>query len=86
MATISDVLTILRPAGGWIVHGDTFDGIKFVECEPVTKAEFDKVAKTADAIVSTTMQNAEAKREAVFIALAASAGLEVDEVKAALGA
>ena len=40
MATGAEVLTMLIPEGGWIISGDTFDGITFIEAEPITKAAF----------------------------------------------
>jgi hypothetical protein len=40
MATIADVLTMLIPNGGYIASGDTFEGIEFLECEPITKEQF----------------------------------------------
>ena len=42
MATGSDVLNMLLPEGGWIVVGDDFDGITWVDDRPrVTKAKFE---------------------------------------------
>ena len=47
MATHSDVLSYLRPNGGYVARGADFEGIEFLECEPFTAAEykaaFDKV-------------------------------------------
>lgn len=36
----SDVLAMLIPQGGWAIYGDDFEGIQFLECEPITKKEF----------------------------------------------
>jgi hypothetical protein len=42
MATGSDVLNMLLPAGGWILVGNDFDGITWVDDRPrCTKAEFE---------------------------------------------
>ena len=41
MATSIEVLGMLIPNGGYIQSGDTFDGIKFIDCEPITKAEYE---------------------------------------------
>ena len=42
MATGGDVLNMLCPAGGWIIYGDDFDGITWVDERPrCTKAEFE---------------------------------------------
>ena len=40
MATITDVLTMLIPNGGYIASGDDDEGIQFLECDPITKAQF----------------------------------------------
>ena len=40
MAKSSDVLTMLIPNGGWFQSGETFEGIKFLECEPITKKQY----------------------------------------------
>jgi hypothetical protein len=40
MATSGDVLTMLIPNGGWFQSGETFEGIKFLECEPITKKQY----------------------------------------------
>ena len=41
MAKGSDVLKMLRPDGGWVLVGDEYEGIQFIECEQITKAEFE---------------------------------------------
>ena len=41
MATGRQVLSILLPDGGWIIYGDDYEGIQFIDCEPITKAEFE---------------------------------------------
>jgi hypothetical protein len=40
MAKGYEVLTMLIPNGGWYIQGNEFEGIQFVDCEPITKAEF----------------------------------------------
>ena len=40
MATGTDVLTMLIPNGGWIITGNDFEGINFLECEPITKKQY----------------------------------------------
>lgn len=37
----NDVLAMLRPNGGWIMRGNEYEGITFLECEPLTKEEFE---------------------------------------------
>ena len=41
MAKSYEVLGMLIPNGGYVQSGDTFDGIEFLDCEPITKAEFE---------------------------------------------
>jgi hypothetical protein len=41
MATGGQVLSMLIPTGGWVITGDEFEGIQFIECEPITKLEFE---------------------------------------------
>ena len=36
----SDVLGMLIPQGGWVITGDEYEGIQFLECEPITKKQF----------------------------------------------
>lgn len=38
MASGADVLRMLIPQGGWIITGEDYEGIEFLECEPITKA------------------------------------------------
>lgn len=62
--------------GKFAAIGDVFDGTNFA-----LTAE----AKAQAAAEAATAAEAAAKREAVLVALAEAAGLEIDEVKAALG-
>ena len=41
MAQGYQVLQMLIPNGGWVISGDEFEGIQFLECEPITKEEFE---------------------------------------------
>jgi hypothetical protein len=41
MAKAGEVLEMLIPNGGWIVTGNDYKNIEFLECEPITKAEFE---------------------------------------------
>ena len=77
----ADIMDLLRPNGGWIMRGDEYEGIEFIDCEPVTKAEFDKdledypqlLADKADQ-AAADKANATAKLEAL--------GLTADDLKA----
>ena len=49
MARADQVLTMLIPNGGWIATGDDYEGIEFLDCEPITKKQFtDGFAKYDD--------------------------------------
>jgi hypothetical protein len=82
MAKSGEVLSMLCPEGGWIITGDDFDGITWVDDRPrCTKAEFidgfaqyDAWKAEQDAAQVASKQAAEAK----FAAL----GLTADDLKA----
>ena len=41
MAKHYEVLAMLIPNGGYVQTGETYEGIEFIECEPITKAQFE---------------------------------------------
>jgi len=40
MAESYQVLNMLSPNGGWVQSGDDYEGIDFIDCEPITKKEY----------------------------------------------
>jgi hypothetical protein len=61
MAKGSEVLEMLIPHGGWVIVGDEFEGITFIDCDPITKKEFNdgfakydafKAAKDAEQVAT----------------------------------
>ena len=81
MATATDVLELLLPNGGWVMYGETFEGIQFIEATPITKAEFeagfaqyDAYKAKQDAQMAADKASATAKLEAL--------GLTADDLKA----
>jgi hypothetical protein len=81
MANGGDVMTMLIPTGGWIMVGNDYEGITFLECEPITKAEFeagfaqyDAWKAAQDAQIAADKASATAKLEAL--------GLTADDLKA----
>ena len=79
--TGTDVLELLIPNGGWIISGDSYEGITFVSCDPITEKQFndgfEKVAKfraEAEANAAAAKAAAEAKLAAL--------GLTADDLKA----
>ena len=77
MAKSSDVLTMLIPNGGWFQSGETFEGIKFLECEPITKKQFTDGFAQYDAIKA----NQDAEQSAAKTALLEKLGISQDEAK-----
>ena len=81
MATIQQVLGMLIPDGGYVAYGEEYEGIQFLECEPITKAQFtagfaqyDAWKAEQDAAKAAAKLAAEAKLEAL--------GLNADDLKA----
>ena len=81
MATNGEVLKFLIPNGGYVAVGNDYEGIEFIECEPITKAQyeagfaqFDAWKAEQDLQTATDKANATAKLEAL--------GLTADDLKA----
>lgn len=77
MATGADVLSMLIPTGGWVISGDDFEGIQFIEAEPITKAEFEAGFAKVDAYKAEQ----DAKAAAAKTALLDRLGITADEAK-----
>lgn len=41
MATGAQVLEMLIPSGGWVIIGDDWEGVQFIEATPITQEEFE---------------------------------------------
>ena len=81
MATVSDVLTMLIPTGGWVVVGNEWDGVQFIEAKPITKAQFDKGVAEYDSWKAQQDSKAESDKASAQAKLAAL-GLTADDLKA----
>ena len=81
MATASEVLTYLRPNGGWVIVGDTWEGVSFIEAEPVTKAQFEAGFAQYDAW-KAEQEAAQATAKAAAEAKLTALGLTADDLKA----
>ena len=77
MANSGDVLNMLIPDGGWILTGDEYEGIEFISCEPITKAQFTAGFAQYDALKAE--QDAKAATDKV--ALLAKLGITAEEAK-----
>lgn len=81
MANAADVLSMLIPDGGWILTGGDYEGIEFLECEPITKAQYEAGFAQYDAWKAE--QDAKAVTDkATAQAKLAALGLTADDLKA----
>ena len=81
MAKGSDVLSLLIPQGGWVITGDDFEGIQFIDCEPITKKQFKDGFAQYDAWKAEQDDAKEAARQVILDRL----GLTADEAQLLLG-
>jgi len=77
MATTADVLTMLLPEGGYVASGDSYEGIQFLECEPITKAQFEAGFQQFD----QWKAEQDAAKTAEKAALLAKLGISAEEAK-----
>ena len=77
MAKSSDVLTMLIPNGGWYQSGEDYEGIKFLECEPITKKQWEDGFAQYDAWKA----GQDAAKAAAKTALLERLGITEDEAK-----
>jgi hypothetical protein len=77
MATSGQVLKMLIPQGGWYNVGDDYEGITFLECEPITKAEFEAGFAQYDAWKAEQDSKAATDKAALLARL----GITADEAK-----
>jgi hypothetical protein len=81
MATAAQVLGFLIPNGGYVLVGDTYEGLTFPECEPITKEQFEAGFAQYDAWKEEQEAQAVAKRAAAEAKLVAL-GLDADDLRA----
>jgi hypothetical protein len=81
MAKGGEVLRMLIPDGGWIISGDDYEGITFLECEPITKAQFEAGFAQYD----SWKAEQDAVQAAAKAALLTRLGLTADEFNTLLG-
>ena len=82
MAKHYEVLKFLRPNGGYVQVGETYEGITFeAECEPFTKAEYEAAFDSVDAAKAQAEADKAAAKAAAEAKLAAL-GLTADDLEA----
>jgi hypothetical protein len=77
MAKCNQVLSMLIPNGGYIQVGEEYEGIQFLECEPITKAEYEAGFAQYD----TWKAEQDSAKAAQKAALLDRLGLTEDEAK-----
>ena len=77
LATSAEVLKMLIPNGGWTNSGDSYEGIEFLECEPITKEQFEAGFVQYDAWKAEQ----EATKAAEKAALLARLGITANEAR-----
>jgi hypothetical protein len=74
------VLEMLLPQGGWALSGDKFEDVRFIEAEPITKAQFEKGCQ--DYATWKANKDAEdAARKAAAEAKLATLGISLDDLR-----
>jgi len=81
MATSVEVLNYLIPNGGWYQVGEDFEGIEFLECEPITKKQFTDAFSAVDALKAQQATEV-ANKKAAAVAKLKALGLTTDDLKA----
>ena len=81
MATASEVLAYLIPNGGYVLRGSEYEGIEFIEAQPITKAQFEAGFAIVDKWKADQEAKAMTAKEAAQAKLAAL-GLTTDDLKA----
>jgi hypothetical protein len=81
MIRASEVLEYYFPNGGWAIVGNDYEGIQFLECEPISKKQFEdgfEIVKNIKEKKASQAAAAKAAAEAKLVAL----GLTSDDLKA----
>jgi len=81
MAKGYEVLRMLIPNGGYVIKGDDYEGITFIEATPITKEEFEAGFAQYDAW-KAEQDEAQAAKKAAAEAKLAALGLDADDLKA----
>ena len=77
MATRAEVLAFLIPNGGYVSNTENFEDIQFLECEPITKAQYEAGFAQYDAWKAEQDNKAESDKAALLEKL----GITAEEAK-----
>lgn len=80
MAKHYEVLRFLIPNGAYVQVGDTYEGIEFIDCEPITKKQYEDGFAQYDAWIAQQEAEKEAKKSALLDRL----GITSEELAALL--
>lgn len=81
MAKVNEVLEMLIPTGGYYSVGEDYEGIVFLECEPITKKQFTDGFAQFDKLKADQA----AAKETARAALLARLGITAEEAQLLLG-
>ena len=81
MIRAGEVLAMLIPDGGWVISGEEYEGIEWIEAKPITKEEFEAGFAKLKALKEKQEAEAKAKKDALLERL----GITADEAKLLLG-
>jgi hypothetical protein len=81
MARCYEVLNFLIPQGGYVQYGEEYEGIQFIDCEPITKEQYEAGFAQYDAWKAQQEAEAIAAKAAAEAKLAAL-GLTAEDLKA----
>jgi hypothetical protein len=77
MAKSYEVLEMLIPDGGYVQSGDSFEGIDFINCEPITKKQYQDAFAKFDALKAKQATDLSKAKTALLEKL----GITEDEAK-----
>lgn len=80
----SDVMMMLIPSGGWSTIGEDFEGVQFVSCAPITKAQWEQGKLDYPAWKAAKDAAEQASKDAIVATLEAATGLTLTQLKSVL--
>lgn len=66
MARAGEVLAMLIPDGGWVISGEEYEGIEWIEAKPITKEEFEAGFAKFEALKAKEEAESKAKKDAIL--------------------